>query len=325
MTVQYPFLIALAVVGTGAAVLAYLRLQRRRTAVLRGAGLGLTAAGGRGAVRRHLPYVLFLAALPMLLVGLARPHAELPVPRVSGTVMLVFDVSNSMAATDVEPSRLAAAQSAAQGFVDQQPSTVDIGVVIFGQGGLLTQTPTDDRAAVKNAITRLSTSGSTSLRQAILTALSAIVGEPVELPTEEDAAPPDLGYWGSATIIVFSDGQETESPEQAQASAALAGAAGVRIETVGIGTPEGATVEVEGFQVATALDEQLLTELAAVTGGTYHPARDAAALNDIHRSIDLRITTEPEHIELTALFAGSALLLLTLGGLLMIRWYGRIV
>ncbi|GIF99916.1 VWA domain-containing protein [Catellatospora citrea] len=325
MTVQYPFLIALAVVGTGVAVLAYLRVQRRRAEALRGAGIGLTAAGGRGSVRRHLPYILFLAALPMLLTGLARPHAELPVPRVSGTVMLVFDVSNSMAATDVEPSRLAAAQTAAASFVDQQPSTVDIGVVIFGQGGLLTQTPTPDRAAVKNAITRLSTSGSTSLRQAILTALSAIVGKPVELPTQEDAAPPDLGYWGSATIIVFSDGQETESPEQAQAAAAMAGAAGVRIETVGIGTPAGTTVEVEGFQVATALDEQLLTDLSAVTGGTYHPARDAAALDDIHRSIDLRITTEPEYIELTALFAGSALLLLTLGGLLMIRWYGRIV
>ncbi|GAA1376836.1 VWA domain-containing protein [Catellatospora chokoriensis] len=325
MTVQYPFLIALAVVGTGVAVLAYLRVQRRRAEALRGAGIGLTAAGGRGSVRRHLPYVLFLAALPMLLTGLARPHAELPVPRVSGTVMLVFDVSNSMAATDVEPTRLAAAQAAAASFVDQQPSTVDIGVVIFGQGGLLTQTPTPDRAAVKNAISRLSTSGSTSLRQAILTALSAIVGKPVELPAQEDAALPDLGYWGSATIIVFSDGQETESPEQALAAAAMAGAAGVRLETVGIGTPTGTTVEVEGFQVATALDEQLLTDLSAVTGGTYHPARDAAALDDIHRSIDLRITTEPEHIELTALFAGSALLLLTLGGLLMIRWYGRIV
>jgi Ca-activated chloride channel family protein len=84
-------------------------------------------------------------------------------------------------------------------------------------------------------------------------------------------------------------------------------------------------MEVDGFQVSTALDEELLTNIAALSGGEYHPAGDAATLNDIYRSIDLRITTQPETVELTAFFAGAALLFLTIGGLLMIRWHGRIV
>src|SRR5262249_34360396 len=166
-----------------------------------------------------------------------------------------------------------------------------------------------------------------SLSRAILASLSTIIGRPVQLP-EGDAAdrPPDLGYWGSATVVLFSDGQDmAESSEGVEAAAGLAADAGVRIETVGIAPTQGTPVRVDGYQVATALNEDLLTKISATTGGSYHPARDAAALNDIHRSIDLRLTTKPQPVELTALFAGAALVLLTLGGLLMIRWHGRII
>jgi Ca-activated chloride channel family protein len=99
----------------------------------------------------------------------------------------------------------------------------------------------------------------------------------------------------------------------------------VRIQTVGVGTAKGATVEVDGYQLGTALDETLLTTVAQTTGGAYHPAGDAAALADTTKSIDLRLTTKKEPVELTAPFAGGALLLLTLGGLLGVRWHGRIV
>ncbi|GAA1607981.1 hypothetical protein GCM10009679_09830 [Saccharothrix algeriensis] len=318
MTVMYPPLLVFGLLLSAGLIAGYVLLRRSRANAPR------ATATGRSGLRRHLPYALMLAALPLLLAGLSRPQAELPVPRVSGTVVLVFDVSNSMAAEDVAPNRLAAAQTAANAFVEAQPDTVDIGVVMFGQGGLLTQAPTDDRRSVQAAISRLTPSGGTSLRQAILTALGAIVGEPVDLPAEDATELPDLGYWGSATIVVFSDGQD-DAPADAEAGAMLAAGAGVRIETVGVGTVEGTTVEVDGYQVATALDEQLLTGLAAATGGEYHPARDAAALHDIGDAIDLRITTQPELVELTGPLAGIALLLLTLGGLLMIRWYGRIV
>jgi Ca-activated chloride channel family protein len=240
-------------------------------------------------------------------------------------VILAFDVSNSMSAQDVAPNRLAAAKAAALEFVEAQPDTVDIGVVAFGQGALTTHLPTEDRQGAIAAIKRLSPSGGTSLGQAILASMSTIVGTPVSLPDPSaDAPPPDLGYWGSATIVVLSDGEDTKGPD-AVAAAELAAAAGVHIQTIGIGTLEGTTIEVDGYQVATALNEELLNEVAATTNGTYHRAEDATALGGIYQSLDLRITTQEEFLELTAVVVGVALLLLTIGGVLMIIWFGRIL
>jgi Ca-activated chloride channel homolog len=323
VTFLYPYVLAVAVLVTAAAVAGYVALQRRRTAAL--AAFGAPAAGGRrrAAVRRHLPYAVLLAALPILLAGLARPEAEVAVPRVAGTVVLAFDVSNSMSAEDVAPSRLAAAQAAATGFVEQQPDSVDVGVLVFGDQALLTQPPTDDHAAALAAIRRLSASGGTSLGQAILVALGTITGKPVSLPAEGEPAP-DLGYWPSATIAVFSDGQNTGGPD-AEAAAELAAAAGVRIQAIGVGTAEGTTVEVDGFQLGTALDEALLTTIAQITGGAYQQSDDAQALAETTRAIDLRLTAKKEPLELTAPFAGAGLLLLLLGALLALRWHGRIV
>ncbi|MBB2942518.1 Ca-activated chloride channel family protein [Actinoplanes lutulentus] len=320
MSFLYPLVLVAAVLVTGAAIYGYVTLQRRRSAALSAAGFGTLAGGG---VRRHLPYALLLAALPVMLIGLARPQAEVSVPRVSGTVLLAFDISNSMTAADVSPSRISAAQTAAAGFVEEQPDTVDVGVLVFGDQALLTQAPTADHAAAVAAIERVKASGGTSLGQAILVGLGTITGKPVALP-EEGGAAPDLGYWPSATIVVFSDGEETGGPD-VEAAAELAAAAGVRIQTVGVGTAQGGTVEVDGFQLGTALDESLLTAIAQVTGGTYHEAGDANTLADTTKSIDLRLTTEKEPLELTAPFAAAALLLLTLGGFLSTRWHGRIV
>lgn len=321
MSFRYPLVLVVAVLVTAAAVAGYVLLQRRRTAALTAAGFG-SLTGGR--LRRHLPYALLLVALPVLLTGLARPQADLAVPHVAGTVVLAFDVSNSMSAKDVTPTRLAAAQAAATGFVAGQPSSVDVGVLVFGDQALLTQAPTDDHAAAVAAIDRLKASGGTSLGQAILVALGTITGKAVSLPADGQA-PPSLGYWPSATIVVFSDGQDTGSGPDVEAAAEVAAAAGVRIQTVGVGTAAGATVEVDGYQLGTALDESLLTTVAQTTGGAYHPAGDAAALADTTKSIDLRLTTKKEPIELTAPFAGIALLLLFAGGLLGTRWHGRIV
>ena len=325
MTFLYPVVLVAAVLVTAAAIAAYGALQRRRTAALTAAGFGTLAGGGsrRAKLRRHLPYALLLAALPVLLVGLARPEAELAVPHVAGTALLAFDVSNSMNAADVAPSRLAAAKAAATGFVEDQPATVDVGVLAFGDQALLTQAPTDDHAAAAAAIARLAAGGGTSLGQAILVALGTITGKPVALPADGEP-PAALGYWPSATIVVFSDGQQTGGPD-AEAAAELAAAAGIRIQTVGVGTARGATVEVDGFQLGTQLDETLLTTVAETTGGAYHRAGDADTLDDTTKAIDLRLTSTKKPVELTAPFAGAALLLLLLGALLGLRWHGRMV
>jgi Ca-activated chloride channel family protein len=252
------------------------------------------------------------------------------VPRIAGTVVLAFDVSASMAARDVAPSRLAASQAAARRFVEAQPDSVDIGVVTFGSGALTTQEPSSDHAGALAAIGRLRPGGATSLGQAILVSLSAIVGEPVAVPSADPAVPgsgvqpPDLGYWGSATIVVLSDGENTTGPD-AEEAAALAAAAGVHVETIGVGTVQGATVDVDGFQVATALDEALLTRVAQATNGSYHPARDAAQLDDVYRSLDLRNVAHAQPVEFTAALVLAAVALLLLGGALMVRWHGRLV
>lgn len=317
MTFSYPFMLVAAVVLTAAAVAGYVALHRRRAAALASTGL-LTQR-----TTRHLPYVFFLLALPVLLVGAARPEATVKVPRASGTVMLVVDASNSMTATDLEPSRLGAAQQAATEFVKAQPDTVDIGVVVFGQTALNTQVPTDDHDEAIAAINRLKPGGGTSLGQAILAALSAIVGEPVTLPAE-DQPPADLGYWRSATIVLLSDGENTGGPDAEQA-ALVASDAGVRIETVGIGTERGTTIEVDGYELATALNADVLTMIADATGGSYHAAGDPESLRAATRSIDLRITLQDKLVELTAVFTIAAIVLLAIGALLMIRWYGRVV
>ena len=320
MTFHYPIVLAAAVLVMAAAVAGYVALHRRRTAALAAVGF----REGRS-WQRHLPYALMLCALPLLLVSLARPAAELTVPHVAGTAVLAFDVSNSMSAKDVAPSRLAAAKSAATGFVQEQPDTVDVGVLAFGDQALLTQAPTGDHGLAIAAINRLSAGGGTSLGQAILVGLSTIIGKPVSL--RADGAPPttgQLGYWPSATIVVFSDGQQTGGPD-AEAAAELAAAAGVRIQTVGVGTVQGATVQVDGYQLGTQLDETLLTTVANTTGGAYHRAGDAGTLAATTKSINLRLTTKKEPVELTAPFAGAALLLLMLGALLGTRWHGRIV
>ncbi|MCU7722834.1 VWA domain-containing protein [Actinoplanes sp. KI2] len=324
MSFDHPLLLGIAVLVTACAIAGYVAVQRRRAAAWTASGFA-PVRSRRASVRRHLPYALLLAAVPIMITGLARPAAELSVPRVAGTVLLAFDVSNSMKATDVAPSRLAAAQQAAAGFVEDQPGSVDVGVVVFGDQALVTQAPTDDHGAAIAAIRRATAGGGTSLGQAILVALGTITGKPVALPA--DGATPatgTLGYWPSATIVVFSDGQDTGGPDAA-AAAELAAAAGVRIQTVGVGTPRGGTVEVDGYQLATSLDEAELTGIAQVTGGAYHRAGDAAALADTTRSIDLRLTTKKQPVELTAPFAGAALLLLTLGAYLGTRWHGRFV
>jgi Ca-activated chloride channel family protein len=324
MSFQYPVMVVVGlVVGLGLA-LAYRWLQRQRARSLAAAGLtGPPSAGARW--RRNLPPLLFLAALVFMLLGLARPQATVPVPRASGTVILAFDVSNSMAAKDVVPTRLAAAQAAAISFVEGQPDTVDIGVIAFGQGPLTTQLPSNDHGATIGAIKRLKVAGGTSLGQAILGSLTAIIGESVSLPDPSSPAPPrDLGYWGSATIVLLSDGEDTGGPD-AVAAAELAAAAGVQIETVGVGTVAGATFEVDGFQLATSLNEDLLTQVAEATNGSYHRAEDAQALGSVYENLDLRLTTQDEMLELTGVAVGIAVLLLTAGGLLMINWFGRIL
>jgi Ca-activated chloride channel family protein len=335
MSFGVPLLLPVAALLLLAAGLGYRAAVRRRDVPLR-LSTSVTAPAHRHRnprLRRHLPYLLFLGALAVLLFGLARPTATVPTLRTAGTVILAFDVSNSMSADDVTPSRFGAAQEMARACVQDQPDSVDIGVVAFGQGGFTTVQPTNDHAQVLAAIDRLHLGGATSLGQAILTSLGTIAGRTVTLPRTDAAAgdqtpvtapPTGIGYRADATIVLLSDGENTGGPD-VQAAAQLAAAAGVHIQAVGVGTDQGAVIGVDGYQVATALNAEELMELAKVTGGSYYPLADASQVAGLASALPLRTQVAGRPVELTGLATGAAMLLLTAGAVLMIRWHGRVV
>ncbi len=197
-----------------ALLVAAIVMSRRRRAALAAAGV---FAGKR---RIQLGLWLSIAGLAALAVAFAGPAASVPVSRAAGTVIIAMDVSNSMAATDVAPNRLEAAKKAAIAFIAAQPNTVDIGVVAYQTGALTTDQPSSDHTQATAAIQRLQIAGGTSLSAAILTSLSAITGKPVSLG--QGGAVPNLGYWGSASIILFGDGGDDGNSDATMAAASTA-------------------------------------------------------------------------------------------------------
>ncbi len=319
MSLSYPPLIILGLLVAAALIVGAVRAGRRRSAAL--AAAGVSVAGRRS---NQLGLWLSLGGIVLLAVAVAGPAATLPVGRSAGTVILAMDVSNSMNADDVAPTRLAAAQQAAVAFIDAQPDTVDIGVVGFDQGALTTSLPSADRAAAKAAVQNLRTAGGTSLAAAILGSLSAITSRSVTIG--EDGELPDLGHWGSATIVLISDGEDQGASSDAVMQAStIAQNSGVHIETVGVGTADGATVVIDGFQLHTALDTEQLTAIAQTTGGHYHPASDAEQLDGIASTIDLRLTVAKQDVPLAGGFSAVALALLAAGALITGVRTGRLV
>ena len=329
MSLADPALLAAGLLVAVALAWAAIAVARRRAAALASAGVG-TGGPGRGRDRARLGGVwCTIAGVTVLAIAVAGPAASVPVSHASGTVILAMDVSGSMVATDVAPSRLAAAKKAALSFINAQPPSVDIGVVAFQQGGLEAALPTADHATTSAAVRRLTAGGGTSLGDAILASLSAITRKTVTIG--RDGSAPDIGYWPSATIVLFSDGQDEGgvtsggSGTGTAAAAAVAEKAGVHIDTVGIGTTAGTTVDVDGYHLFTALDEAALKSISQATGGTYHPASDASELDGIASSINLRLTVTNQPLPLAGAFIALALALLAAGAVLTVARTGRVV
>jgi Ca-activated chloride channel family protein len=315
-----PALLVLGLVVAAALAWAVVAGTRRRAAALAVAGIG--ARGSRRGRARSGAAWFTVGGVAVLAIAVAGPAANVPVSHASGTVILAMDVSGSMNATDVVPSRLAAAKQAAQSFIDAQPGSVDIGVVAFQQGGLETAQPSADHTNAAAAVSRLNASGGTSLGEAIIASLSAITHKTVSLGRGGSA--PNIGYWPSATIVLFSDGQDSDTYASA-AAAAVAEKAGVHIDTVGVGTTTGTTVDADGYHLFTALDPATLTSISQATGGTYHPASDAGQLDTIASSINLRLTVSHQPLPLAGAFIALALVLLAAGALLTVARTGRVV
>ncbi|HEX2981101.1 MAG TPA: VWA domain-containing protein, partial [Anaerolineaceae bacterium] len=252
-------------------------------------------------------------------------------PRVEGTVMLLFDVSGSMAAEDFSPNRLEAAKQVAREFVQRQPTTIRIGVVAFSTSGFAVQPPTNNQEEILSAIDRLRPQLGTSLGQGIFATLNALAAEADQSPrSESDLAPaPGLtpvppGTVAPAVIVMLTDGENNQAPDPVEAAQAAADQ-GVRIHTIGVGSAAGTLLKVNGFTVHTQLDEAMMRRVAEISGGQYFSAENEEELKDIYENLTPQLVVKPEMIEITALLAGVSIIILVLGGLLSLLWFGRIL
>ncbi|CAG0970129.1 hypothetical protein BURK1_01183 [Burkholderiales bacterium] len=332
-------------------VLGYAWLQRRRKRLaLRYANLSLVReALVRGAGwRRHVPPVLLLVAIALMIVAMARPEGEITLPTRQETIILAMDVSGSMRAADVQPTRLAAAQEAARAFVGDQPRTTRIGIVTFAGTAALVQPPTHVKEDLLAAIDRFQLQRGTAVGSGILVSLKTIVPD-VEFdlrnsnprPTPRDGprslgseprkdapkAPPtpvEPGTHGSAVIILLTDGQTTTGPDPIE-SAKMAAERGVRVYTVGIGTPQGEIIGAEGWSMRVRLDEDALKNIANQTRGEYFYAGTASDLKKVYEALNTRFVFEKKMIEITALFAAAAALITILASALSVLWFHRIL
>ncbi|MEW5959166.1 MAG: VWA domain-containing protein [Chloroflexota bacterium] len=310
----------------------YLRLQQRRRLAARYGGLIQEATGRRLGSRRHVPPALFLIGLTMLLIAAARPQAFVSLPRVEGTVILAFDVSGSMAADDLAPTRMEAAKAAARKFIEQQPLSVLIGVVAFSDSGFAVQAPTNDQEAILATIDRLTPQFGTSLANGIFAALNTLAAEaepasrlytnltPAPTPTP---TPLPEGTYTPAVIVLLTDGENNQDPDPLEA-ARVAADRGVRVHTVGIGSAAGTTLEVNGFIVHTQLNEATLQQISELTGGTYYQAENEEELQTIYENIDPQLVVKPEKMEVTSIFAGASILVLLIGGTFSLLWFSRV-
>jgi len=316
-------------------VILYLSVQRRRLRLSENFGnMGFVGNSARRNLgkRRHIPPALFFLSITTLIFALARPQTVVSLPKVEGTIILAFDVSGSMAADDLKPTRMEAAKTAAQDFLKHQPPSVQIGVVAFSDSGLAVQAPTNDAAVLLASINRLAPEQGTSLAQGILASLNAIAAgagpserfysnitpEPTPTPT-----PVPRGTYSPAAIVLLTDGENNEAPNPLDA-AQVAADRGVRIYTVGIGSPEGTTLHVNGFTVHTQLNEEMLQQISQITGGTYYKAENEQDLLSIYDHLDPQLVIKPEEMEVTSIFAGASILILLVGGVFSLVWFSRL-
>ena len=317
-------------------VLLYMRMQQRRrkfAAQYRGLGLVHNVKGESPGMRRHIPALIFLTGITLLLISMARPQATVSLPRIEGTVILTFDVSGSMAADDLKPTRMEAAKAAALDFVDNQPASVLIGVVAFSDGGISVQAPTENRDETAATIERLVPRRGTSVGNGMLVALNTIAvsaGDPPILNTStlssgESATPVPApqGWYTSAVIVLLTDGENNQDPDPV-AAADLAADLGVRIYTVGIGTPAGAMITVEGFTVLSQLNEPMLQYIADTTGGAYYNAGNEEDLRRIYNDLEPKLSIKREEMEITSILAGIGMLVFLIGGAISLLWFGHI-
>ncbi len=254
---------------------------------------------------RYLPPLTLLVALVFMIVGVARPHATVSVPREEATIVLALDVSRSMKATDVEPTRLDAARVAAKTFLDQVPEKFRVGVVSFATRAVVGVAPTQDRALVTSALDTRKPGEGTAIGDAV--ALSVQVGQP---EGENVQTPP-------RAIVLISDGAQDGGRIDPSEAAQQAKRLGIPVYTVLVGTADGVVEEelTGGYKRITKVppNPETLEKVAKESGGEFFAAPDAEGLSRVYEELGSRLGTRKEDREITNVFAALAAGLLLIG------------
>jgi Ca-activated chloride channel family protein len=297
------------------AALYVLAQARRRQYTMRFTNLALLdqVAPKRPGWRRHVPAALFLLAMSTLMVGFAQPARDVRIPRERATIMLALDTSLSMEATDVSPSRIVAAQSAAKAFVDQLPTRINLGLVTFNGNASLRVTPTTDREAVKRAIDDAQLGERTAIGEAIFTSLDALKQVPAADGTEVPAR-----------IVLMTDGTTTDGRPNDSAVAA-AKDANVPVSTIAFGTDAGTiTIPQEPLPIPVPVDKEALKSIASDTGGTFYSAASEGQLKQVYDNIGSSVGFVTEQHEISTWFIAAALVLLLVTGAVSLLWFQRL-
>jgi Ca-activated chloride channel family protein len=304
-------------------LVAYILVQRsRQKYALRFTSVDLLAsvAPRRPGWQRHISAVLLLVAVLALVGGLANPTRNVRIARERGTIMLAIDTSGSMAATDVTPTRLKAAESAARSFVEKLPKGLKIGLLSFNTNASVVASPTLDHEAVLTSIDTLQVGGGTATGEAIFQSLGAIAA----LPKAAD------GKKAPGVIVVMSDGAPTigrngESPQQTvQEATAAAKQANVPIDSIAFGTPTG-TIEIQGEVVSVPADPQTMQQIASGSGGKSFTAKSANQLNSVYEQIRKSVGYDTVRRDMAAWFTGVGLVLMILTAGAALIWSQRLV
>jgi Ca-activated chloride channel homolog len=300
-------------------VFGYIGNQRRRIAagsVFTSTRLAPSVMPNRPGWRRHAPVAAFGLALAALVVAAARPEATVVVPVQRSSVMLLIDVSSSMASTDVAPTRLEAVRQAARRFLDGVPSAVSVGLMGFNTAPTLVQQPGTDRTAVRSALTRLRASGGTAIGNALQSTLHILTQ-----PGQKGPRPP-------AAIVLLSDGTSDSGVDQLS-QARQAAKQHIPVYTVALGTPTG-TITLPAGNGRTVThpappDPQALAQIAQASGGQAYTAASAGRLTAVYRHLGAQLSRHTVKQEITARFAGAGLALLLLGSVLTLGWLRRLI
>jgi len=334
-------------------ILAYIwQLRRRRRFAVRYSSLSLVreAMSHQSWIRKHLPFILFLLALTSLVVAMARPVATVAVPSNHVTIILALDVSRSMCSTDIQPNRLEAAKAAALSFVQKQGRGRMIGVVAFAGFAELVQPPTTDQVLLESAIANLNTARRTAIGSAILRSLDAIAElDPNVTPSdtgnlpEGTFTPVPKGEYAPHIIVLLTDGASNAGPSPVSA-AIQAAERGIRVYTIGFGTRHNTSAMNCGSQFPEndqfggggglpfggggggggfrrELDEETLTHIADITGGTYYAATSAGELENVFQNLPTFLVISHQTIEIGAIFTAIAAVFVVLALLLSLRWH----